>query len=156
MAVPNPQTQGSTTWEPESNDPKARVRAHQARMPVLDKGARVHPDPRPSADIVTVNPNTYFGSATQLEGEQNIFLPCAGSELHAAPSAPQTSFHSFYHHLTPSRARIRRVGKLLPPSGPPPNTVALNPRTRKLKTWKNQGEHQHWTAHLSSMAAPEI
>src|SRR5712691_9291665 len=101
-------------------------------------------------------PPTYFGSATQLEGEQNIFLPCAGSELHAAPSAPQTSFHTFYHHLTPSRARIRRVEKLLPPSGPPPNTVALNPRTRKLKTWKNQGEHQHWTAHLSSMAAPEI
>src|SRR5260221_14726010 len=46
--------------------------------------------------------------------------------------------------------------KLLPPSGPPPNAVALNPRTHMLKTWKNQGEHQHWTAHLSSMAAPEI
>ena len=92
MAVPDPQTQGSTTWEPESNDPKARVRVHQARMPVLDEGARVHPDPWPSADIVTVNPNTYFGSATQLEGEQNIFSPCAGSELHAAHLPPKLHF----------------------------------------------------------------
>src|SRR5712691_377622 len=49
------------------------------------------------------------------------------------------------------RARIRRVEKL-----PPPNAVAINPRTRMLKTWKNQGERGYWTAHLSSMAAPEI
>ncbi len=42
---PDPQTQGSTIREPESDDPKARVRAHQARMPVLDEGARTRPDP---------------------------------------------------------------------------------------------------------------
>ena len=29
-----------------------------------------------------------------VEGEQNIHVPCAGSELHAAPSAPQI-FSSF-------------------------------------------------------------
>jgi len=33
--------------------------------------------------------DTYFGSALQLEGEQNIHSPSVGSELHAAPSAPQ-------------------------------------------------------------------
>src|SRR5712691_6981454 len=94
-------------------------------------------------------------SNTARGGAKHILTMC-GERAARCPSAPQTSFHPFYHHLTPSRARIRRVEKLLPPSGPPPNTVALNPRTRMLKTRKNQGEHQHWTAHLSSMAAPEI
>jgi len=45
---PDPQTQGSTVREPEPDNPKVRVRAHQARMPVLDDGARTRPDPWPS------------------------------------------------------------------------------------------------------------
>src|SRR5260221_10887679 len=94
-ALPNPQTQGFTVWEPESDDPKARVRAHQARMPVLDEGARTRPDPWPSLGIVNVNPDTCIGSGSQLEGEQNIHIPCVGSEPHAAPSAPQNFPSSF-------------------------------------------------------------
>jgi hypothetical protein len=33
--------------------PKAHVRAHQARRPVLDRHARVHPKPRPWPGDVT-------------------------------------------------------------------------------------------------------
>ena len=36
--LPDQQTQGSAVWEPESIDPKARVRTHQARRPVVDEG----------------------------------------------------------------------------------------------------------------------
>jgi len=85
----NPQTQGSTAWEPAFVVPKARVCAHQARNPVFDEGACMRPDPWPNLGIVTINPDTCIGSASQLEGEQNINLPSVGSELHAAPSTPQ-------------------------------------------------------------------
>jgi hypothetical protein len=82
--LPNPQTQGSTAWEPKFVDPKAPVHVHLARKPVLDEG-----------------------SALQLEGEQNINIPNVGSELHAAPTAPQIS-----SSLT------------LPPILSPPDTLA--------------------------------
>jgi len=49
------------------------------------------PDPWPSLDSVIVDPDICIGSASQLEGEKNIDLPSVGSELHAAPSAPQNS-----------------------------------------------------------------
>ena len=49
--LPDPQTPGSTIQEPESINPKARVRAHQARRPVVEAGARTHPDPWPSPGI---------------------------------------------------------------------------------------------------------
>ena len=52
-------------------------------------GARTRPDPWPSLGVIIVDPDTCIGSASQLEGEQNIHVPCVGSELHAAPSAPQ-------------------------------------------------------------------
>jgi len=48
----NPQTQSSIAWEPGSVDPKAHVRAHQARRPVLDEGARMRPDPWPNLGVV--------------------------------------------------------------------------------------------------------
>ena len=43
--LPDPQTQGPTAWEPESVDSKARICVHQVGRPVLDEGARTHPDP---------------------------------------------------------------------------------------------------------------
>ena len=47
------------------------------------------PDPWPSPDIVITNWAACLGSASQLKEEQNIHIPCAGSELHAAPTTPQ-------------------------------------------------------------------
>jgi len=87
--TPDPQRQGSTAWEPMFATPKARVRVHEARRPVLDEGARMRPDPWPNLGAVIIDPDTCIGSALQLEGEQNFHIPCVGSELHAAPSAPQ-------------------------------------------------------------------
>ena len=87
--IPDPQTQGSITWEPAFVVPKARVRVHKVRRPVPNEDARTRPDPWPSLGIVIVDPDIYFGSASQLEGEQNIHLRCVGSKLHAAPSTPQ-------------------------------------------------------------------
>jgi len=85
----NPQTQGSTAWEPVSVILKAQVCVLKARRPVFDEGARMHPDPWPSLGIVIVDPDTCSGSASQLEGEQNLFSPSVGGKLHAAPPAPQ-------------------------------------------------------------------
>jgi len=93
--IPDPQRQGSTTWEPASVIPKARVRAHQVRRPLLDMGAHTRPDPWPSLGVIIVDPDTCIRSASQLKGEQNLHLRCVGSELHAAPSAPQNSSSSF-------------------------------------------------------------
>jgi len=47
------------------------------------------PDLWPNLGTITVDPDIYFGSASQLKGEQNINLPSVGSKLHAAPSTPQ-------------------------------------------------------------------
>ena len=111
--IPDPQRQGSITWEPASIIPKAHVHIDKAQRPILDEGAHTRPDPWPSLGIVITNLDTYLGSASQLEGEQNIHIPCVGSELHAAPSAPQNSSSS----LSP-----------LPPVPPPSDTlVRKNP-----------------------------
>ena len=94
--LPDPQTQGSAIWEPEYDDPKARVRAHQTRRPVPDKSARVRPDPWPSLGVVTINWDACLGSASLFKGEQNIHLPSAGSKHHATQPAPQNpSFSPF-------------------------------------------------------------
>jgi len=52
-------------------------------------GARTRPDPWPNLGTIIVDPDSCIRSASQLKGEQNINLPCVGSELHAAPSTPQ-------------------------------------------------------------------
>jgi len=49
----------------------------------------MHPNPWPNLGVIIVDPDIYFGSALQLEGEQNINLPSVGSELHAALPTPQ-------------------------------------------------------------------
>ena len=64
--------QRSTVWEPDFNNLKARVHTHQVRRPVLDEGAHVCPNLWPTPSVIIVNLDTYFGSASLLEGEQNI------------------------------------------------------------------------------------
>ena len=87
--LPDLQMQGSTTWEPVFIIPKACVHVHKVQRPVPDEGAHMHPDPWPNLGIIIINLDTCIRSASQLKGEQNINLPSVGSELHAAPSAPQ-------------------------------------------------------------------
>ena len=69
-----------------SDDPKACVRATQARRRVSDEHADVCFGPWPSLGVVTIVPDSYTVSASQLEEEQNILSPSVGHELHAAPS----------------------------------------------------------------------
>ena len=85
--LPDPQMQGSTVREPESDHPKARVCAHQARRPVLDEGAHTRPDPWPNLGVVIVEPGYLFRVSITARGGQNIDLPRLGSELRAASSA---------------------------------------------------------------------
>ena len=87
--LPDPQTQGSTAWEPAFIILKAHVHVHKVQGPVPDKGAHMRPNPWPNLGVVIIDPDTCIGSASQLEGEQNINLPSVGSELHAAPPTPQ-------------------------------------------------------------------
>lgn len=87
--LPNSRGHGSIVWELAFVGSEARVCVHKARRPVLDERAHTRPDPWPSLGIITIDPDIYLGSALQLEGEQNFHIPCVGSELHAAPSAPQ-------------------------------------------------------------------
>ena len=63
----------------------------KARRPVFDKGARAGPDPWPGPGATTIDLDTYPRASVLLEGEQNLTLPCVGSEQHAAPCTP----HSF-------------------------------------------------------------
>ena len=66
---PDTQTQGSTVWEPEPDNLKACVRAHQAWRPVLDDGGHTCLDLWLNLGVVIIDPDIYFGSASQLEGE---------------------------------------------------------------------------------------
>ena len=56
--LPDPQTLGSTVWEAELGDPKAHVRATQARSSGVDEGAHPCPDPQPSLGVITTDPDT--------------------------------------------------------------------------------------------------
>jgi len=162
--LPNLQRQGSIVWKPVFIVPKACVCGHEAWRPMLDEGAQICPDPWPNLGIITTDPDICIGSASQLEGEQNIHLPYVGGKLHAAPSAPQNSlsllYPLFYCHLKPLCARIHHVEKAPPPIGMSLKIVAPNSGRCQiciLKSWRNQGECQHWATHLSSleiMAAP--
>jgi hypothetical protein len=85
------------------------VRAHQAWRPVLDDGGHMCLDPWLNLGVVIIDPDIYFGSASQLEGEQNIHVSYVGSELHAAPSiCPSNPSHFCFHphYMTPLRGRI--------------------------------------------------
>ena len=176
---PNLQMQGSTVWEPNSIGPKAHVRVHQARTPIPDVGAREPPDLWPSPGIITVNPAVCLGSASQLDGEQNIHMPSVGSELHAAPTAPQ--FSSFSSSLFPSDTLAHKnppregaasewhAANTCPERWEPPDLPcgegaaierqhrSPSPRAlenhpiRMMKSCRNQGERrQHRTTYLLS------
>ena len=79
-ALLNPQTGGCAVLAPESVEAMVDVRATQARRPVPDGDGHVRLDPWPNQGVVTINLDSCSGSASPLKGEQNIFLPRAGSE----------------------------------------------------------------------------
>jgi len=108
---PDPQRQGSAVREPEPDNLNVRVRAHQTWRPVLDDSAHMRPDPWPNLGVVIIDPEIYFESASQLKGEQNIHVPCVGSELHAAPSAPQFFPFSFSLSLPDTLVRENALGE---------------------------------------------
>jgi hypothetical protein len=60
----------------------------KARRPVFDEGARVRPIPWPGPDAIAIDLDVYQRALVLLEGEQNLILPCEGSEQHAAPCTP--------------------------------------------------------------------
>jgi len=62
--LPNLQRPCSIDWEPVFVIPKARVRMHKARRPVLGEGACTCPNPWPDLGAITVDPDIYFGSAS--------------------------------------------------------------------------------------------
>src|SRR6266851_1311835 len=64
----------------------------KAQKPVFDEGAHVRPDPWPSPGANTTDLDVYQRASVLLEGEQNLFLPCVGSEQYAAQPAPQIIF----------------------------------------------------------------
>ena len=98
---PDPQGHGSIIWEPASVVPKACVHVHKARRPILDEGARMCAGPWPNLGIVSANPDTCLGSASLLEGEQNIISPYVGSKQYASPCTPQISSSSPSSFLPP-------------------------------------------------------
>jgi hypothetical protein len=60
----------------------------KARRPVSDKGAHARPVLWPGPDANTTDLDIYQRASVLLKGEQNKFLPCKGSEQHAAPCTP--------------------------------------------------------------------
>ena len=75
------------------------------RRPVL----RTRPNPWPSLGIVILDLDTYFGSASPLEGEQNIGLLRVGSEQDAAQPALQNSSSSFSPFPSPPDTLVRNL-----------------------------------------------
>jgi len=78
--LPNMQTQRSAVLAPGSIEPMVDVRATQAWGPVPDEVGCVRLGPWPNLGVFIVNLDSCLGSASLLEGEQNIFLPHVGSE----------------------------------------------------------------------------
>jgi len=88
----NLQMQSSITWEPGSIDLKAHVHAHQARRPVLNEGARMHPDPWPNLGVVNalhmLTPSHTLVSLGALDEEEvNLrTIPLHGEHTAERPS----------------------------------------------------------------------
>jgi len=68
----------------------------------------MRPDPWPSPGTVTTDLDICSWSASQLEGEQNIHLPTAGSKLHATPSARQHFSFSPSHPVSSPLGTLAR------------------------------------------------
>jgi len=125
---PDPQTQGSTVREPEPDNPKARVRAHQARRPVLDDGARTRPDAWPNWALSSSIRISISGQHHSSRGSKTFTYHVWGASC-MLPHLPLNFSHFHPHYLTPSRARIRRErGRALNGA---PSTSVLNPQTRE-------------------------
>jgi len=89
-----------------------RVSGDFAMMAIVGEGARTRPDPWPSLGIVTIDPDAYFGSASLLEGEQNIDLPRMGSEQDDCRMLPNQPLkipqHRFHPYPPPFRRHLTR------------------------------------------------
>jgi len=96
-------------------DSKAHICATQMQRPVPNMGACMHPDPRPSRRVVTIDLDA---STPLLEEEQDFNSPIAESEQHAALSIP-TNLSS---KLKPLCA-VCHVVMAQPPSSVPPKTA---------------------------------
>ena len=90
--LPDLQAQGSTVWEPGFVDPKAHVRAHQVRRPVLDEGAHMRPNPWPNLGVVNalhVPPPCHTPVALGAPDEEELPLramPLSGEHAAEMPS----------------------------------------------------------------------
>jgi hypothetical protein len=92
----------------------------RAWRPVLDEGARAHPEAWPSPGTVNINSEVYFEASALLKVEKNINFPSASSEQAAAPIRPPKSL-LFYllcrrRRLKPLRA-TPRMAKTPSPDG---------------------------------------
>ncbi|KAF8489659.1 hypothetical protein F5888DRAFT_1870139 [Russula emetica] len=83
--LPDSHTQGSVAMEQGLVDPKALVRMHKKRRPVLDKGASAHIDPWPGPGTIQTGSDAYFKVSALLEGEQDFIPPIADSEQAVTP-----------------------------------------------------------------------
>ena len=144
--LPNLQTQGRAVLAPGSVEPMVDVRATQARMPVPDEGGRVRLGPWPNLEVFIINLDSCLGSASLLEGEQNIFLPRVGSKQYASPCISQIFlFPTLSSDVSPLDTLARKNPPDRRERAPPPNSVpptsalnAGNCPTCVLKTWRNQ------------------
>ena len=112
LDLPDLQTQGPIVWGSESVavEPMAEVlapgaEARSSRVPVW---APICGTARVSSWSIRM---PVQGSASQLEGEQNIHSQSVGSELHAVPSTPQNSSSSFSPFPSDTLARENPPGR---------------------------------------------
>src|SRR5260221_50328 len=88
----NPSAQGPIVWEPGSVDPKAYVRAHQARRPVLNEGARMRPNPWPNSGTINAlhaSPSCHTPATLGAPDEEEDYLrtiPSRGEHVAERPS----------------------------------------------------------------------
>jgi len=152
----DPRRHSSIIWEPAFIVPKARVRVYQARRPILDEGACTRPNPWPNLGVVIVDPDTCTGSASQLEGEQNINLPSVGCELHAAPSTPQ---HFSFSPSLPIPLPLDTLVRENPSCGEGAATEQRITEVRRPEPWKPpdaQAEDLHESGGASASDDPPI
>jgi hypothetical protein len=79
--------------------------SYEARRPVPDDRTSARPEPWPGPGDVIEDLDVCTRTSVSLEGEQNIVLPCEGSEQYAAPCTPQI------RPLKPPDLTIEDLGK---------------------------------------------
>src|SRR5712672_2213741 len=121
-------TRGSTVLEQKFIGPKALVRIHQKRRPVVDESARAHIDPWPDPGTTNANPDAYFEASALLEGEQKHILPSTDSEQAVAP---KTFLFSSWSFVLPPPDTLKR--DLKPGAGVEPEQRDAAQRLVRLK-----------------------